>query len=69
MLATLMHGFRRIGDLEVLSRPCKVIDPGNVHGFGKRTVRGHCDMKELFAYDSIPLHCITLHYIIYEAYA
>ncbi|CAK9040405.1 unnamed protein product [Durusdinium trenchii] len=26
----------RIGDLEVLSRPCKVIDPGNVHGFGKR---------------------------------
>eukprot|EP00435_Cladocopium_sp_Y103_P066559 s336_g28.t2 len=26
----------RMGDLEIVSRPCKAIDPGNVHGFGKR---------------------------------
>jgi len=26
----------RFGELELLSRPCKAIDPGNVHGFGKR---------------------------------
>jgi hypothetical protein len=25
-----------MGDLEIVSRPCKAIDPGNVHGFGKR---------------------------------
>jgi len=26
----------RMGDVEIISKPCKAIDPGNVHGFGKR---------------------------------
>lgn len=29
----------RMGDVEIVSKACKAIDPGNVHGFGKRT--GH----------------------------
>ena len=27
----------RMGAMEMLSRPCRAIEPGNVHGFGKRS--------------------------------
>ena len=33
-VAIEMH---RMGDVEIISKPCKAIDPGNVHGFGKRS--------------------------------
>ncbi|OLQ10887.1 hypothetical protein AK812_SmicGene5360 [Symbiodinium microadriaticum] len=45
----------RLGDVEIQSRPCKALDPGNVHGFGKRItqqiqkLRKHAVDREVIA--------------------